>query len=102
MMLRQVVYRVLSTWHGVAPDPQRNLGIGILGYAPSVGLTHGLAAQNVSGLELRAVNAVAVGGSSIVRLVTDDNLRAADVLREHHYAPEEASAVLVELPHRQD
>ncbi len=52
-VLQQILYRLLrylaGTW-----DSRKMLGIGILGYAPSVGKIHGLGAENTSGLELRA------------------------------------------------
>jgi predicted dehydrogenase len=53
-MVSQLIYRLLRTWRGAAPNPATTLGIGILGYAPSVGLTHGLAAEHVPGLKLVA------------------------------------------------
>lgn len=37
--------------------------------------------------------------TGVIRLVTDDNLRAMDVLREHNYAPEEVDSVEVPLHH---
>lgn len=53
----------------------------------------------------RGVNIVAVSGSvqdgrAIIRLVTDDNLRAADALRAKDYQPLEMDAVLAEVPHK--
>lgn len=36
----------------------------------------------------------------VIHLVTDDNLRAMDVLLEHKYAPQEKASLLVELPHK--
>ncbi len=36
----------------------------------------------------------------VLRLITDDNLRTCDVLREHGYNPEEEPVVLLEAPHK--
>ncbi|MDX1764442.1 MAG: Gfo/Idh/MocA family oxidoreductase, partial [bacterium] len=54
-MLRQVVHRLLRQWHGSAPTPKASWGVGILGYAPSVGLAHGLSMKRMEGLHLQAV-----------------------------------------------
>jgi hypothetical protein len=35
-----------------------------------------------------------------LHLVTNDNLRACDLLEEHAYAPVEESVVLVDVPHK--
>jgi predicted dehydrogenase len=53
-VLQQILHRLLYQLAGrrMAGNP---LGIGILGYAPSVGRTHGLGAQKTPGLALRAV-----------------------------------------------
>ena len=52
--LQRILYRMLYQLAGrrMTGNP---LGIGILGYAPSVGRTHGLGAQKTPGLALRAV-----------------------------------------------
>ncbi len=52
--LQRILYRLLYQLAGrrMTGHP---LGIGILGYAPSVGRTHGLGAQKTPGLALRAV-----------------------------------------------
>ena len=52
------------------------------------------------GLELLAVNGSVDGENAVFRIVTDDNLRAAEMLRQHHYDPREVPAVLVHLDHR--
>ena len=52
-VLQQILYRLLRYLAGT-PDRRGMLGIGILGYAPSVGKIHGLGAENTIGLELRA------------------------------------------------
>ncbi len=53
-VVQQICYRLLVTLAGrpITPDP---LGVGILGYAPSVGRLHGLGVGDTAGLELRAV-----------------------------------------------
>ena len=51
--LQQMLYRLMRYLAG-ALDSREVLGIGILGYAPSVGKIHGLGAENTTGLELRA------------------------------------------------
>lgn len=53
----------------------------------------------------RGVSIMAVCGSveediCTLRLVTDDNLRACDVLHEHAYTPVEEPVVLLEAPHK--
>jgi len=53
-VLRQIFYRLLGYLGGRALS-NRNLGVGILGYAPSVGKIHGIGVQRTSGLELKAV-----------------------------------------------
>jgi predicted dehydrogenase len=51
---QQILYRLLRYLAG-CDDRQKNLGVGILGYAPSVGKIHGLGVQNTPGMELTAV-----------------------------------------------
>lgn len=53
-MIRQALYRLLRHFQNEAPAPDASLGVGILGYAPSVGRVHGLAAENTPGLHLVA------------------------------------------------
>lgn len=52
------------------------------------------------GVNLWAVNATVVDDQAIIRLITDDNLRAEDVLREHGYNPHEEDVVLLTIPHK--
>lgn len=54
-VLRQIFYRLLRHLGGRAPG-NRSIGVGILGYAPSVGKIHGIGVQGTSGLELKAVS----------------------------------------------
>ncbi len=52
--LQRIIYRLL--WMLAKRDIEfTDIGIGILGYAPSVGLLHGLGTENTAGLGLRAV-----------------------------------------------
>ena len=59
-VLQQILYRLVRYLAG-SRDSRKMLGIGILGYAPSVGKTHGLGAENTSGLELRAACDISPG-----------------------------------------
>jgi hypothetical protein len=52
------------------------------------------------GLSLLALNASVTDGLATVRLVTDDNLRTDDVLREHGYNPHEEDVILLTIPHK--
>jgi hypothetical protein len=52
------------------------------------------------GVNILAVSSWTEGENGIVHLVTDDNLRAMDVLREKNYAPVERDVVLVEARHK--
>jgi hypothetical protein len=52
------------------------------------------------GVNIRAAAAwVEDENKGVVRLVTDDNLRAVDALRAHNYAPEEIASVEVLMHH---
>jgi hypothetical protein len=52
--LQRILYRLL--WRLAGRDVnQRELGVGILGYAPSVGPVHGFGAEKTAGLRLEAV-----------------------------------------------
>jgi hypothetical protein len=52
------------------------------------------------GIELYAVNASVDVKIATIRLVTADNLRAVDALREHGYNPRESGVILLTLPHK--
>ena len=52
-VFQQILYRLLRYLAG-SHDGGQVLGIGLLGYAPSVGQIHGLGAETTTGLELRA------------------------------------------------
>ncbi len=52
------------------------------------------------GVNIRAVAAwVEDENKGVVRLVTDDNLRAVDALRAHNYAPKEVDSIEVLMRH---
>ena len=52
------------------------------------------------GVNIRAAAAwVEDENKGVIRLVTDDNLRAADALKEHNYAPEEVTSIEVQMDH---
>jgi hypothetical protein len=53
----------------------------------------------------RGVNILAVHGScedqlAVIRLVTEDNLRAVDALLAKNYQPQERSVIQVDMPHK--
>lgn len=53
----------------------------------------------------KGVNIIAVEGAceedlAVIRLVTEDNLRAMDALRARNYQPQERNIVQVDLPHK--
>ena len=52
------------------------------------------------GVNIVAMTAWSSDGEGEVRLVTDDNLRAVDVLRAQGYEPREAQAVLIDAEHK--
>lgn len=52
------------------------------------------------GVSIVAISGTADGGTCVLRLITDDNLRACDLLREHGYTPVEESVVLLEVPNK--
>lgn len=52
------------------------------------------------GVNLLAINASVDGSVGTIRLVTDDNLRAKDVLREHGYNPHEEDVIMLTVPHK--
>jgi hypothetical protein len=48
------------------------------------------------GIDILAVSAWVEGTEAVIRLVTDDNLRAMDMLRSHKYEAREAEVVVAE------
>ena len=52
------------------------------------------------GISILAVCCVASGQAGVVRLVTDDNLRASELLNASGYVAEEENAIIAELPHK--
>jgi hypothetical protein len=52
------------------------------------------------GINILAASAWVEGDDGVVHLVTDDNLRTADMLRAQKFSPTELDVVLVETPHK--
>lgn len=52
------------------------------------------------GINILAVCAWVEGEDAVVRMITNDNLRVMDALREKHYNPRETSVVLTEVGHK--
>jgi hypothetical protein len=52
------------------------------------------------GVNILAMSCWEEGGETVMRLVTDDMLRTADVLREHGYDPQAKDVVLVDAAHK--
>jgi hypothetical protein len=52
------------------------------------------------GVNLLAIDAYALAGQAFIRLVTDDDLRAKDVLGEHGYKPQQEDVVMLTIPHK--
>ncbi len=52
------------------------------------------------GLSVMAVCANVEQDICTLRLITDDNLRACDILQEHAYTPVEEPVVVLEAPHK--
>ncbi len=52
------------------------------------------------GFDLTAATAWVEGGDAIIRFITEEHLRAMDVLRERELVPTEREVVEVEIPHR--
>jgi hypothetical protein len=68
--------------------------IGILGEVARLISERGVGIEAVSG------NVDGEGDICVLRLITDDNLRACDILHEHGYHPIEEQVVLLEAPHK--
>jgi len=51
-----------------------------------------------SGVNIRAISAWSAGSEAFFRLITSDNLKTKDVLRDNGYSYEENDVVIVELP----
>ncbi|MCU0770653.1 MAG: hypothetical protein MUE94_02635 [Verrucomicrobia bacterium] len=52
------------------------------------------------GINILAVCAWVEGPDAVVRMITNDNLRVMDALRERHYNPRESGVVLMESGHK--
>jgi hypothetical protein len=65
----------------------------------------GVLAQLTKIIADKGVNVLAVCGwvegiDGVIRIVTEDNLRASDALRQNHYNPREMDCVLTEAAHK--
>lgn len=66
-----------------------------------IGVLHDLAKLVAEkGVGILALQGTVQDGRAVIRMVTDDNLRAVDALRARNYLPLEIDAVMVEIPHR--
>jgi len=52
------------------------------------------------GVNLLAIDAYVLAEQAFIRLVTEDNLRALDVLAEHGYRAHEEDVILLTIPHK--
>ncbi len=52
------------------------------------------------GVGILALNGAVCGDDSVIRLVTDDNLRAREALAAKKYVVHEEDVILMELPHK--
>jgi hypothetical protein len=52
------------------------------------------------GINILAVSAWVEGADAVIRLITTDNLRVVDALREKRYNPRENGVVLLEVGHK--
>lgn len=53
-----------------------------------------------TGINTLGVSGTVHANDAILRLVTTDNLRATDMLRQRHFNPQEMECILVERPHK--
>ncbi len=66
-----------------------------------IGVLHDLSKiVSEKGVNLLAVCGEVHGKNAVIRMITDDNLRATDALKAHDYAPMEADVVVVEVEHK--
>lgn len=68
--------------------------MGILGEVAKLVSERGIGIKAVAG------NVDGDGDMCVLRLITEDNLRTSDILREHGYDPVEESVVLLEAHHK--
>ena len=52
------------------------------------------------GINITAILGTVDSSRAIIRMVTEDNLRASDALRARNYNPLETDAILTEVPHK--
>lgn len=66
-----------------------------------IGVLHDLAkVVSEKGVNIVAVCGEVHGKNAVIRIITDDNLRASDALRAHDYAPMESDVVVTEIEHK--
>jgi hypothetical protein len=66
-----------------------------------IGVLHDIAKVVAEkGVNILGADADVQGKNAVIRLMTDDNLRAMDALRAARYAPQEIPIVVAELEHR--
>lgn len=63
--------------------------VGIINDMTQVMVTHGI--------RIQAIDGSVEDGRAVIRIVTEDNLKAVDALRHKGYAPLEVDAILIEL-----
>jgi len=51
-----------------------------------------------SGVNIRAISAWSVGNDAFFRLITSDNLKTKNTLKDNGYSYEENDVIIVELP----
>lgn len=52
------------------------------------------------GINILAISGAGEDGHGTISLVTDDNLRASDALKEHRYDPEQEAVVVLDAEHK--
>lgn len=52
------------------------------------------------GINILAMNAWVEGAEAVLRMITEDNLRATDTLKEHGYDASEVGIILIDAPHK--
>lgn len=66
-----------------------------------IGVLHNLSKLVAEkGVSILGLQGSVQDGRAVIRMVTDDNLRATDALRAKNYLPLEVDAVMVEIPHK--
>jgi hypothetical protein len=66
-----------------------------------IGTLNGIAKTlSDKGINITAVSAWVEGAEVVIRLLTDENARAADALRAQRYTPRETDVVITEVAHK--